>query len=54
MLAKKIKETTKFKSYGKCDLLRKQLCVEEMGSAQDKVNIREYVNEIFAGLSWLG
>ena len=54
MLANKFKETTKFKSYGKCDLLRKQLCAEEMSSVQNKVDIREYVNEIFAGLSWLG
>jgi len=54
MLEMKFKKTTKFKSYGKCDLLRKRLCAEETGSTQQKVDNRDYVNEIFAGLSWLG
>jgi len=54
MLEMKFKERTKFKSYGKCDLLRKRLCAEEISSVQHKVNYRDYVNEIFAGLSWLG
>lgn len=54
MLAMKFKETTKFKSYGKCNLLRKRLCDEETGSVQQKVDFKDYVNEIFAGLMWLG
>ena len=54
MLSMKFKEEAKFKSYGKCDLLRKRLCAEEMNSVQNKVNYRDYVNEIFAGLMWLG
>ena len=54
MLSMKFKEQAKFKSSGKCDLLRKRLCAEEMNSAEYKVNYRDYVNEIFAGLMWLG
>lgn len=54
MLSIKIKQTTKLKSYGKCNLLRKRLCEEEISSTQQKVNSKDYVNEIFAGLSWLG
>ena len=54
MLNMKFKETAKFKSYGKCDLLRKRLCAEEAVSIQPKVGNRDYVNEIFAGLMWLG
>ena len=54
MLTIKLKEKTKLKSYGKCDLLRKRLCAEEINSAQYKVNNKDYVNEIFAGLMWLG
>ena len=54
MLNTKFKETTKFKSYGKCDLLRKRLCAEEVCTVQPKVGNRDFVNEIFAGLMWLG
>ena len=54
MLSMKFKEETKFKSYSKCDLLRKRLCAEEINSVQYKVNYKDYVNEIFAGLMWLG
>ena len=54
MLAMKIKQTTKLKSYGKCGLLRKRLCEEETSLRQQKVGYKDYVNEIFAGLSWLG
>lgn len=54
MLSMKFKETSKFKSYGKYDLLRKRLCSEEITSVQQKVGNRDYVNEIFAGLMWLG
>jgi len=54
MLTMKFKESTKFKSYGKCDLLRKRLCAEETGLVQQKFDYKNYVNEIFAGLMWLG
>jgi len=54
MLKMRFKESTKFKSYGKCDLLRKQLCVEEAGLVQQKIDYKNYINEIFAGLMWLG
>jgi len=54
MLETKFKDITKFKSYGKRDLLRKHLCDEEQGSFQEKNNFKDYVTEIFAGLSWLG
>jgi hypothetical protein len=54
MLAMKIKETTKLKSRGKCDLLRKRLCDEEINQTQSKIDYKDYVTEIFAGLSWLG
>lgn len=54
MLSENIKATTKFKSYGKCDLLRKRLCAEEMTFMQKKHTTKDYINEIFAGLMWLG
>lgn len=54
MLATKFKETTKFKSYGKCDLLRVRLCDETTCYTKNKYNFKDYVNEIFAGLIWLG
>ena len=54
MLSMKLKETTKLKSYGKCELIRKRLCEEENSYTQPKVDYKDYVNEIFAGLSWLG
>ena len=54
MLSIKFREQTKLKPYGKCDLLRKRLCVEEMSTEQYKANNKDYVNEIFAGLMWLG
>jgi len=50
----KLKQNTKLKSYGKCDLLRKRLCIEEIGIVQNKISYRDYMNEIFAGLMWLG
>lgn len=50
----KFKDATKFKSQGKCDLLRKQLCAEQSCSTTNKVDYRDYMNEIFAGLMWLG
>lgn len=54
MLAMKIKATTKFKSYGKCDLLRIRLCDEISCSSKHKTNFKDYIDEIFAGLIWLG
>jgi len=54
MLNEKYKTNTKFKSYGKCDLLRKHLCAEVSTSTQQKIDNRTYINEIFAGLMWLG
>lgn len=54
MLMLKIKENTKLKSNGKCDLMRKQLCSEEYDFVQNKVGYKDVMNEIFAGLMWLG
>ena len=54
MIMNKYKASTKFKAYGKCDLLRKRLCSEEMHSSQHKFEIKDCMNEIFAGLMWLG
>ncbi len=54
MINESFKTTTKFKAYGKCDLLRKRLCAEEINFVQQKHTTRDYVNEIFAGLIWLG
>lgn len=54
MLAVKFKEISKLKSYDKSELLRKRMCNEEISLTQAKVNNKDYVDEIFAGLSWLG
>lgn len=54
MLVMKFKEATKFKSNGKCDLLRIRLCDETVCASKHKYNFKDYVDEIFAGLIWLG
>ena len=54
MLNMKFKETIKSKSYSKGDLLPKRMCAEEVTATQSKIGNRDYVNEIFAGLMWLG
>lgn len=54
MLVMKIKETTKLQSRGKCDLLHQRLSQEEINQTQSKADYKDYVTEIFAGLSWLG
>jgi len=54
MLNEKYKENTKYKSEGKSGLLRKRLCAEVSTSTQQKSNNNDYMNEIFAGLMWLG
>lgn len=50
----KFKKSTKLRSYGKHELIRKNLCVKEKSLVQNKINYREYMDEIFAGLIWLG
>lgn len=50
----KIKEITKLKTHSKPALIRKRSCAEELNLSQAKANDKDYVNEIFAGLSWLG
>jgi len=50
----RLKRITKLKSYSKYDLLRKRICTEEVDAVQNKISYREYMNEIFAGLMWLG
>jgi len=54
MLITNLKDTTKFKSYGKCNLLRLHLCDETACAARNKIETKDYINEIFAGLMWLG
>lgn len=54
MLDVKFKDDTKFKTYGKCDLLRKRLYDEVESSSEHKMDYRAYMNEVFAGLIWLG
>ena len=54
MLTIKFKETTKLKSSGKCNLLRRRLRDETSYSFQQKDGYKDYINEIFAGLMWLG
>ncbi|MFK5913916.1 MAG: hypothetical protein QM484_06045 [Woeseiaceae bacterium] len=54
MLNIKVKGGHKFKSVGKCDLLRKRLCDESMEAPLNKISTKEYMDEIFAGLMWLG
>ena len=54
MFNTKFKGAAKFKTYGKCELSRKNLCDDAMVSNETKVNYRDYMNEIFAGLIWLG
>ena len=54
MLEDKYKGNTNFKTYGKCELVQKRLNNDVLNAAQDKVNHKDYINEIFAGLMWLG
>lgn len=50
----KFKGTTKYKAHEKCKFSRKDLCDEVMVSSETKVGYRDYMNEVFAGLIWLG
>ena len=54
MLDAKSKGNIKFKTYGKCVSVEKRFRDDEINTAQDKVNHKDYMNEIFAGLMWLG
>ena len=54
MLDIEFKDDAKFKMSGKSDFLHKRLCDEVLGSSEQKMNYKEYMNEIFAGLIWLG
>lgn len=54
MLDVEFKNEVKFKACGKGDLVRKGLCDEILASSEQKMNYKEYMNEIFAGLIWLG
>ena len=53
MLLEKIKGTAKSDFYAKAELNGKRPCGDGC-SIQPKDNFKDYVNEIFAGLMWLG
>lgn len=50
----KFKERSKFKAYGKCESIQKNFSDKEECSSPERTDSKDYVNEIFAGLMWLG
>ena len=54
MLDVEFKDDVRFKVYGKDDFLGNGLCDKALASSEQKMNYKEYMNEIFAGLIWLG
>ena len=50
----KFKGHVKFKTFGKCSSMQKRLGSEETDLLQQRTDYKDYVNEIFAGLMWLG
>ena len=50
----KAKENTELKSHAKCDFISKQLHTEDRDLSQNKVVYKDVMNEMFAGLMWLG
>ena len=50
----KFKDNTKFKTCEKGNLIRDRLSNDVMHSSEQKTGYRDYINEIFAGLIWLG
>lgn len=54
MLEVKFKENIKFKTYGRCESVQKHLSDEAVNVTPHKHENKDYVNEIFAGLMWLG
>ena len=50
----KFKENIKFKTYGRCESVQKRLSDEAMNVTPHKNDYKDYVDEIFAGLMWLG
>lgn len=50
----KLKQSSKFKTHGKSDALRMQAGKNNLASIQQKVAYKDYMNEFFAGLIWLG
>ena len=54
MLEVKFKQNIKFATYGKCESIQKRLSDDAINAAQDKLDHKDYMNEIFAGLMWLG
>ena len=48
-----LKKNINFKAYGKCDVTNKRSEDELRSSSSVKVN-KDFVNEIFSGLMWLG
>lgn len=54
MLIVKSKDTTKLDFFGKSNLCGKRPCNDDAFSLQSKDSFKDYVNEIFAGLMWLG
>ena len=50
----KYKEREKFNKYGRCESDRKRVGDEAIYASPQKNSYKDYVNEIFAGLMWLG
>ena len=50
----KLKQSSKFQAYGKSEVLRKQAATNKTTTIQQKDDYKDYMNEYFAGLIWLG
>jgi hypothetical protein len=54
MLANKINKTVKLKGQGRCDLIRVNLCNEKTCTGKQKSGLKDYFDEMFSSLIWLG
>ena len=50
----KFKDHSKFSAFGKCESIQKHVGDDKESSQENRADYKEYVNEIFAGLMWLG
>lgn len=54
MLPIKINKAVKLKGQGKCDLIRVNLCNEKNCAGKHKSGLKDYFDEMFSSLIWLG
>lgn len=54
MLDAKFKTGTKYRTHDKSAQMRSRISSEDICVSKQKIDLKNYMNEIFAGLIWLG